>query len=179
MIDIKFLRENPDAVKENIRKKFQENKLDMVDQVIELDLEARKTQQEADDLRAAKNRISKEIGGLMAKGQKEEAEILKQQVAEDSKCLVNLEEKEKELEEKITKIMMVIPNIIDPSVPLGKDDSENVEVTKYGEPFVPDFEIPYHTEIMEKFNGMGNYKEYFNIYGKRFAQKAVEIFNKI
>jgi len=154
MIDIKFLRENPDAVRENIRKKFQENKLVMVDQVIELDLEARKTQQEADDLRAAKNRISKEIGGLMAKGQKEEAEKLKQQVAEDTKCLVDLEEKEKELEEKITKIMMVIPNIIDPSVPLGKDDSENVEVTKYGEPLVPDFEIPYHTEIMEKFNGI-------------------------
>jgi seryl-tRNA synthetase len=128
--------------------------LALVDEVIELDLEARKTQQTADDLRAAKNKISKEIGGLMAKGQKEEAEKLKLQVAEDTKHLVELEENEKILEEKITKIMMIIPNIIDPSVPIGKDDSDNVEVTKYGEPFVPDFEIPYHTEIMEKFKGI-------------------------
>ena len=154
MIDIKFLRENPEAVKENIRKKFQDSKLGLVDEVIALDLESRKTQQEADDLRANRNKISKEIGGLMAKGLKEEAEQKKAEVAAGAKRLVELEEKEKELEEKITKIMMTIPNIIDPSVPIGKDDTENVEVTKYGEPVVPDFEVPYHTDIMERFNGI-------------------------
>ena len=154
MIDIKFLRENPDAVKENIKKKFQDSKLELVDEVITLDAENRKTQQEADELRANRNKISKEIGALMAQGKKEEAAAKKEEVAAGAKRLVELEEKEKELEEKITKIMMVIPNIIDPSVPIGKDDSENVEITRYGEPVVPDFEIPYHTEIMEKFNGI-------------------------
>lgn len=154
MIDIKFLRENPETVKENIRKKFQDEKLKLVDEVIELDAESRKTQQEADDLRARRNKISKEIGGLMAQGKKEEAQNKKAEVAAGAKRLVELEEKEKELNEKITRIMMVIPNIIDPSVPVGRDDSENVEITRYGEPVVPDFEIPYHTEIMEKFNGI-------------------------
>ena len=154
MIDIKFLRENPDTVKENIKKKFQDNKLHLVDEVIELDIESRKTQQEADDLRANRNKISKEIGALMSQGKKEEAEIKKAEVAAGAKRLVELEEKEKELNEKITNIMMVIPNIIDPSVPIGKDDSENVEVKKYGEPVVPDFEVPYHTDIMEKLNGI-------------------------
>ena len=154
MIDIKFLRENPEAVKENIRKKFQDEKLELVDEVTELDAESRKTQQEADDLRAKRNKISKEIGSLMAQGKKEEAEKKKAEVAAGAKRLVELEEKEKELNEKITKIMMVIPNIIDPSGPIGKDDSENVEVTRYGEPVVPDFEIPYHSDIMEKFNGI-------------------------
>ncbi len=154
MIDIKFLRENPEVVKENIKKKFQDNKLPLVDEVIELDQERRKTQQEADDLRASKNKIAKEIGGLMAQGKKEEAEAKKAEVAASSKRLAELEEKEAELKEKVTTIMMTIPNIIDPSVPIGKDDSENVEVTKYGEPVVPEFEIPYHTEIMEKFNGI-------------------------
>ena len=154
MIDIKFLRENPDAVKENIKKKFQDSKLELVDEVITLDAESRKTQQEADELRASRNKISKEIGALMAQGKKEEAAAKKEEVAAGAMRLVELEEKEKELEEKITKIMMVIPNIIDPSVPIGKDDSENVEITRYGEPVVPDFEVPYHTEIMEKFNGI-------------------------
>ena len=154
MIDIKFLRENPDAVKENIKKKFQDSKLELVDEVITLDAESRKTQQEADELRANRNKISKEIGALMAQGKKEEAAAKKEEVAAGAKRLVELEEKEKELEEKITKIMMVIPNIIDPSVPIGKDDSENVEITRYGEPVVPEFEVPYHTEIMEKFNGI-------------------------
>ena len=154
MIDIKFLRENPDAVKEHIKTKFQDSKLELVDEVITLDAENRKTQQEADELRANRNKISKEIGALMAQGKKEEAAAKKEEVAAGAKRLVELEEKEKELEEKITKIMMVIPNIIDPSVPIGKDDSENVEITRYGEPVVPDFEVPYHTEIMEKFNGI-------------------------
>lgn len=154
MIDIKFLRENPEAVKENIRKKFQDKKLELVDEVIALDLESRKTQQEADELRANRNKISKEIGACMAQGKKEEAESKKAEVAAGAKRLIELEEKEKELEESITKIMMTIPNIIDPSVPIGKDDTENVEIKKYGEPFIPDFEIPYHTEIMEKFNGI-------------------------
>ena len=154
MIDIKFLRENPDVVKENIKKKFQDSKLELVDEVITLDAESRKTQQEADELRANRNKISKEIGALMAQGKKEEAAAKKEEVAAGAMRLVELEEKEKELEEKITKIMMVIPNIIDPSVPIGKDDSENVEITRYGEPVVPDFEVPYHTEIMEKFNGI-------------------------
>ena len=154
MIDIKFLRENPDVVKENIKKKFQDSKLPLVDEVIELDKEARAAQQEADALRASKNKIAKEIGACMAQGKKEEAEIKKAEVAANSKRLAELEVKEAELKEKVTNIMMTIPNIIDPSVPIGKDDSENVEVTKYGEPVVPEFEIPYHTEIMEKFNGI-------------------------
>ena len=154
MIDIKFLRENPEAVKENIKKKFQDSKLPLVDEVIELDRESRKTQQEADELRANRNKISKEIGGLMKAGKKEEAEAKKTEVAAGAKKLEELEAKEAELQEKILKNMMVIPNIIDPTVPIGKDDTENVEITKYGEPVVPDFEIPYHTEIMEKFNGI-------------------------
>ena len=154
MIDMKFLRENPEAVKENIRKKFQDEKLKLVDEVILLDSESRKTQQEADDLRAKRNKISKEIGGLMAQGKREEAENKKAEVAAGAKRLVELVEKEKELNEKITQIMMVIPNIIDATVPIGRDDSENVEITRYGDPVVPDFEIPYHTEIMEKFNGI-------------------------
>ncbi len=154
MIDIKFLRENPEAVKENIRKKFQDEKLPLVDEVIALDAEARKTQQEADTLRANRNKLSKQIGALMGQGKKEEAGEVKQQVADQAKKLEELSVKETELSEKITKIMMTIPNIIDPSVPIGKNDTENVEVTKYGEPVVPDFEIPYHTEIMERLNGI-------------------------
>ncbi len=154
MLDIKFLRENPEIVKQNIRNKFQDHKLEMVDQVIALDLEARNAKQEADTLRANRNAISKQIGGLMAKGQKEEAEELKRQVTRNSERLQELEAIESELEEKIKNIMMIIPNIIDPSVPIGKDDSENVEIKRYGEPVVPDFEIPYHAEIMEKFNGL-------------------------
>ena len=154
MLDIKFLRENPDVVKENMKKKFQEHKLPLVDEVIELDAKKRETQQEADNLRAEKNKLSKQIGEFMAKGQKEEAEKVKQIVAQNAKRLEELSVLEKELDEKVTKIMMIIPNIIDPSVPIGKDDTENVEVTKYGEPVVPDFEIPYHTEIMERFNGI-------------------------
>ncbi len=154
MIDIKFLRENPDAVKENIKKKFQDSKLGLVDEVIGLDVESRKAKQEADNLRSSRNKISKEIGALMEQGKKEEAEAKKAEVAANAKRLTELEETEKELEEKITKIMMAIPNIIDASVPIGKDDTENVEVKKYGEPVVPDFEVPYHTDIMEKLNGI-------------------------
>ncbi len=154
MIDIKFLRENPDLVKENIKKKFQDEKLKLVDEVIELDEQRRKSQQEADNIKAEKNKLSKQIGALMAQGKKEEAEAVKAEVAKDAKRLEELEAKQAECEEKTTKIMMVIPNIIDPSVPIGKDDSENVEVTRYGEPVVPDYEIPYHTEIMESFNGI-------------------------
>ena len=154
MIDIKFLRENPDAVKENIKKKFQDSKLPLVDEVIELDAQLRKAQQRGDSLRADRNRISKEIGGFMAKGQKDEAEKAKAQVKEFSDELAALEKQEEELSEKVKKIMMTIPNIIDPSVPIGKNDTENVEVQRYGEPVVPDFEIPYHTEIMERFNGI-------------------------
>ena len=154
MIDIKFLRENPEAVKENIKKKFQDHKLPLVDEVIELDAQARKTQQEADSLRAERNKLSKQIGALMGQGKKAEAEEVKQQVNAQDKTLEELAEREKELGDKVTKIMMTIPNIIDPSVPIGKNDTENVEVQKYGEPLVPDFEIPYHTEIMEKFNGI-------------------------
>ena len=154
MLDIKFLRENPDIVKQNIKNKFQDGKLPLVDEVIELDAESRKTQQEADSLRAEKNQLSKQIGALMAQGKKEEAEEIKKKVAESSSRLAELEAKEPELQEKIKKIMMTIPNIIDPSVPIGKDDSENVEVERFGEPVVPDYEIPYHTEIMEKFNGI-------------------------
>ncbi|MBQ2945777.1 MAG: serine--tRNA ligase [Clostridia bacterium] len=154
MLDIKFLRENPETVKENIRKKFQDNKLPLVDEVIALDIENRKTIAEADALRADRNRISKQIGALMAKGEREEAEKTKKLVTEQSERLAALEAKEVELEEKIKNIMMVIPNIIDPSVPIGKDDSENVEVERFGEPLVPAFEIPYHTEIMEKLSGI-------------------------
>ena len=154
MIDIKFLRENPDVVKENIKKKFQDEKIPMVDEVIALDTERRAVQQEADDIKANKNKIAKEIGGLMKEGKKEEAEAKKAEVAKDAERLEELEKKQAELEEKVTNIMMVIPNIIDPSVPIGKDDSENVEVQKYGEPVVPDFEIPYHTEIMESLKGI-------------------------
>lgn len=154
MIDIKFLRENPDVVKENIKNKFQEDKLPLVDEVIELDVKSREAKQKADALRADRNKISKQIGALMGQGKKEEAEETKKLVTERSAELAALEEQEKELQERITKIMMVIPNIIDPSVPIGKDDSENVEIEKFGEPVVPDFEIPYHTEIMEKFNGI-------------------------
>ena len=154
MLDLKFLRENPDIVKENIKKKFQDHKLSMVDEVIELDVESRKAKQEADSLRANRKAISKQIGGLMAQGKKEEAEELKLQVTRDAERLAELEKKEDELQEKIRKIMLVIPNIIDESVPIGKDDSENVEIKVYGEKFVPDFEIPYHTDIMEKFNGI-------------------------
>lgn len=154
MIDIKFLRENPEKVKENIKKKFQDNKIELVDKVIELDAESRKTKQEADDLRANRNKISKEIGALMAQKKKEEAEAKKAEVAAGAKRLAELEEMEKQLEEEINKIMMIIPNIIDPTVPIGKDDTENVEIEKYGDPIVPDFEVPYHTEIMEKLNGI-------------------------
>lgn len=154
MLDIKFLRENPDVVKKNIENKFQNEKLPLVDEVIELDQKKRDAQQEADSLRANRNKISKEIGALMGQGKKEEAEEAKKKVAEFANRLSELEVLEKEYDEKILKNMMVIPNIIDPSVPIGKDDSENVEITKYGEPVVPDFEIPYHTEIMESFDGI-------------------------
>ncbi len=154
MIDIRFLRENPDVVKQNIKNKFQDDKLPLVDEVIELDAKARETQGKADALRADRNKISKQIGALMAQGKKEEAEETKKLVTERSAELATLEEQEKELQEKITNIMMVIPNIIDPSVPIGKDDSENVEIQKYGEPVVPEFDVPYHTEIMEKFDGI-------------------------
>ena len=149
MIDLKFLRENPEVVKENIKKKFQDHKLPLVDEVIELDAKARAAQAEADELRANKNKISKQIGALMAQGKKEEAEEVKAEVAKNAARLTELEAQEKELSEKVTKIMMTIPNIIDPSVPIGKDDSCNVEIEKFGEPVVPDFEIPYHTDIME------------------------------
>jgi len=154
MLDIKFVRENPEVVKENIKKKFQDSKIPLVDEVIELDAQDRATQQEADNLRAERNKISKQIGGLMAQGKKEEAEELKKLVASQAEKLAALEAEEVVLEEKITKIMMTLPNIIDPSVPIGKDDSENVEVKKYGEPVVPEFEIPYHAEIMDYFNGL-------------------------
>lgn len=154
MLDIKFVRENPDIVKENIKKKFQDHKIPMVDEVIKLDEEARKVQQEADSLRADRNKLSKQIGALMGQGKKEEAEEVKKRVGLNSARLAELEEKETELQAKVKKIMMVIPNIIDPSVPIGKNDQENVEVQRYGEPVVPDFEIPYHTEIMESFNGI-------------------------
>lgn len=154
MLDLKFLRANPEIVKQNIRNKFQEQKLPLVDQVIALDKENRATIQEAEALRAERNRISKQIGGLMAKGQREEAEELKRRVTDFSSHLAELEEKERTLDEQITKIMMSIPNIIDPSVPIGKDDSENVELQRYGEPIVPDFEIPYHAQIMERFSGL-------------------------
>ncbi|NMM64157.1 serine--tRNA ligase [Clostridium sp. P21] len=154
MLDLKFVRENPEIVKKNIKNKFQDNKLGLVDEVIELDTELRNIKKEADALRADRNKISKQIGGLMAQGKKEEAEEMKKQVTAHSEHLAELEAKEGELEKKIKTNMMTIPNIIDPSVPIGKDDSENVEVQRYGDPVVPDFEVPYHTEIMEKFNGI-------------------------
>lgn len=154
MLDIKFVRSNPEAVKQNIKNKFQDEKLPLVDEVLELDQKNRDIKQEVEALRAEKNKISKEIGALMAQGKKEEAAVLKQKVAENADRMEALSAEEKEVEENIRKIMMIIPNIIDPSVPIGKDDSENVEVERYGEPFVPDFEIPYHTEIMERFNGI-------------------------
>lgn len=154
MLDLKFVRENPDIVKQNIKNKFQDKKLPLVDEVIDLDVESRNAKQEADNLRADRNKISKQIGGLMAQGKKEEAEELKKLVTKESERLAELEAKEAELQEKITKIMMVIPNIIDPSVPIGKDDSENVEIKRYGEPVIPEFDIPYHAEIMEKFQGL-------------------------
>ena len=154
MLDIRFVRENPDIVKENIKKKFQDNKLPLVDEVIELDAQSRAVKTEADSLRANRNKVSKEIGALMAQGKKEEAMAAKSKVTEFSERLAECEKLEAEYSEKVTKIMMTIPNIIDPSVPIGKDDSENVEVTKYGEPVVPDFDIPYHSEIMERFDGI-------------------------
>ena len=154
MIDIKFLRENPDVVKQNIKNKCQDSKLPLVDEVIELDAQARATQQEADDLRANRNKLSKQIGALMAQGKKEEAEEIKKQVTEQAERLSELQENETELQAKVKEIMMVIPNIIDPSVPIGKDDSENVEIERFGEPVVPDFEIPYHSEIMEHLHGL-------------------------
>ncbi len=154
MIDIRFLRENPDIVRENIKKKFQDNKLPLVDEVLALDIESRKNKTEADNLRASRNKYSKQIGALMGQGKKEEAEEMKKLVNEQSAALAAAEEKEAELQEKITRIMMTIPNIIDDSVPIGKDDSENVEVQRYGEPVVPSFPIPYHTDIMERFNGI-------------------------
>ena len=154
MLDLKFVRENPDIVKQNIKNKFQDSKLPLVDEVISLDTEARATQKEADDLRASRNKLSKQIGALMGQGKKEEAEEVKKQVSANSARLTELEAKEAELSEKILKIMMTIPNIIDSSVPIGKDDSQNVEIERFGEPVVPDFEIPYHTDIMESFNGI-------------------------
>ena len=154
MLDLKFVRENPDIVKQNIKNKFQDSKLPLVDEVIALDAENRTTQKEADDLRASRNKLSKQIGALMGQGKKEEAEEVKKQVSANSVRLTELEAKEAELSEKILKIMMTIPNIIDPSVPIGKDDSQNVEIERFGEPVVPDFEIPYHTDIMESFNGI-------------------------
>jgi seryl-tRNA synthetase len=154
MIDIKFLRENPEIVKQNIRNKFQDRKLPLVDEVIELDKKSRAVQQEADSLRSNRNKISKQIGALMAQGKRDEAEEIKKQVTDAAEKLAALEQQEIELSEQVKKIMMTIPNIIDPSVPIGKDDSENVEIEKFGEPVVPDFEIPYHTDIMESFNGI-------------------------
>ena len=154
MLDIKFVRENPEIVKQNIRNKFQDKKLHLVDEVIELDKKNREIKQEVEALRASRNKLSKEIGALMAQKKKEEAEEVKKQVASQADRMNELSEEEKKVEEEIRTRMMVIPNIIDPSVPIGKDDSENVEIQKYGEPVVPDFEVPYHTEIMEKFDGI-------------------------
>ena len=154
MIDIKFLRENPEAVKQNIRNKFQDSKLELVDKVIELDAESRAVKAQADELRANRNKISKQIGALMAQGKKEEGMALKEEVTRQAEQLAVLEKKEEELSAKVTEIMMVIPQMIDPSVPIGKDDSQNVEIERFGEPVVPDFEIPYHTDIMEKLNGI-------------------------
>lgn len=154
MIDIKFLRENPDAVKENIKKKFQDNKLELVDKVIELDAESRAVKQQADELRSNRNKISKQIGALMAQGKKEEGMALKEEVTRQAQLLSELEEKETKLSDQVTEIMMQIPQIIDEKVPIGKDDSQNVEIERFGEPVVPDYEIPYHTDIMEKLNGI-------------------------
>ena len=154
MIDIKFLRENPEAVKQNIRNKFQDSKLELVDKVIELDAESRAVKAQADELRANRNKISKQIGALMAQGKKEEGRALKEEVTRQAEQLAELEKKEEDLSAKVTEIMMVIPQMIDPSVPIGKDDSQNVEIERFGEPVVPDFEIPYHTDIMEKLNGI-------------------------
>lgn len=154
MIDIKFLRENPEAVKQNIRNKFQDSKLELVDKVIELDAESRAVKAQADELRANRNKISKQIGALMAKGKKEEGMALKEEVTRQAEQLAELEKKEEDLSAKVTEIMMVIPQMIDLSVPIGKDDSQNVEIERFGEPVVPDFEIPYHTDIMEKLNGI-------------------------
>ena len=154
MIDIKFLRENPEAVKQNIRNKFQDSKLELVDKVIELDAESRAVKAQADELRANRNKISKQIGALMAQGKKEEGMALKEEVTRQAEQLAELEKKEEELSAKVTEIMMVIPQMIDPSVPIGQDDSQNVEIERFGEPVVPDFEIPYHTDIMEKLNGI-------------------------
>ncbi len=154
MLDMKFIRENPELVKENIKKKFQEEKLPLVDEVIALDEQKRAAQKEVDDLKALKNKTAKQIGALMAQGKKDEAEEVKKQVADNGEKISMLDQKNRELQEKITKILYTIPQIIDPSVPIGKDDSENVEIQKYGDPVVPDFEIPYHTEIMESFSGI-------------------------
>lgn len=154
MLDIKFVRTNPEVVKQNIKNKFQDEKLPLVDEVLEMDARNRAIKQEVEALRAEKNKISKQIGAMMAQGKKEEAEKLKKKIAENADRVETLSKEEKEVEEKIKKDMMTIPNIIDPSVPIGKDDSENVEVERFGDPTVPDFEIPYHTEIMEKFNGI-------------------------
>lgn len=154
MIDIKFLIENPEAVKQNIRNKFQDSKLELVDKVIELDAESRAVKAQADELRANRNKISKQIGALMAQGKKEEGMALKEEVTRQAEQLAELEKKEEDLSAKVTEIMMVIPQMIDPSVPIGKDDSQNVEIERFGEPVVPDFEIPYHTDIMEKLNGI-------------------------
>ena len=154
MLDIKFVRSNPDVVKENIKKKFQDEKLPLVDEVLELDQRNRDIKGEVEALRANKNKISKQIGACMAQGKREEAEVLKQEVQKSAARIEELSAEEKEVEEKLKKNMMIIPNIIDPSVPIGKDDSENVEIEKFGEPVVPDFEIPYHTEIMESFDGI-------------------------
>lgn len=154
MLDIKFVRNNPDAVKENIKKKFQDEKLPLVDEVLALDKENREIKQEVEELRANKNKISKEIGALMASGKKEEAEEVKKEVAKNATKIEELSAREKEVEEKIKTNMMIIPNIIDPSVPIGKDDTQNVEIERFGEPVVPDYEVPYHTDIMESFNGI-------------------------
>ena len=154
MIDIKFLRENPDAVKENIKKKFQDHKLELVDKVIELDKLSREAKQKADDLRSNRNKISKQIGALMAQGKREEGMALKEEVTKQAQQLQELEAQESELSTQVTDIMMQIPQIIDPSVPIGKDDTQNVEIERFGEPVVPDFEVPYHTDIMEKLNGI-------------------------
>ena len=154
MIDIKFLRENPEVVKQNIKNKFQDSKLPLVDEVIDLDKKSRAVKQEADSLRSNRNKYSKQIGALYGQGKKEEAEEMKKLVTEQGERLAELEKQEEELQAEVTQRMMIIPNIIDPSVPIGKDDSENVEVQRYGEPVVPDFEVPYHTEIIERFDGI-------------------------
>ncbi len=154
MLDIKFIRENPELVKENIKKKYQDDKLPLVDEVIRLDEQKRAAQREADDLKALKNKTAKQIGQLMSQGKKEEAEEVKKQVADNGARITELDQKNRELQEQITKILYTIPQMIDPSVPIGRDDSENVEIQRYGDPVVPDFEIPYHTDIMERFDGI-------------------------